>query len=90
MESTFNILDQYMKMRESNSSRELADMAMMRELMERIEQLEAKNAALEEEKRVLKEQIAAMQSAQPVTKNFNILHDYVATQYVQGSGGSDK
>jgi cell division protein FtsB len=79
-----------MKMRESNSSRELADMAMMRELKERIEQLEAKNAALEEEKRVLKEQIVAMQSAQPVTKNFNILHDYVATQYVQGYGRSDK
>lgn len=83
MINTLNIFDQYMKMRESNSSRELADMAMMREMSERIAQLEAEKAALEEENKRLKEQIEAMQRAQPITKNFNIAHDYVATQYVQ-------
>lgn len=82
MASTLNIFDQYMKMRESNSSRELADIAMMREMSERISQLEKEKAALEGENAKLKEQIAAMQHAQPVTKNFNIAGDYVAAQYV--------
>lgn len=83
MPNTLNIFDQYMQMRESNSSRELADMAMMRELNDRIRQLEAEKARLEEENSQLKSTIAAMQSAHPVTKNYNIAHDYVATQYIQ-------
>ena len=82
MTSTIDIFDQYMKMRESNSSRELADMAMLREMRERISQLEAEKAALEEENAKLKEQIAAMQQTQPITKNFNIAGDYVAAQYL--------
>ena len=81
MAGTLDIFDQYLKMRESNSSRELADMAMMREMDERIAQLEKEKTALEEENRKLREQIAAMQKVKPITKNFNIAGDYVAAQY---------
>ncbi len=82
MDLNLNIFDQYIQMRESNSSRELADMSMIKALYAKLNEALAENKQLRSENKELKETITHMQGVQPITNNFNIERDYVVHQKI--------
>lgn len=77
-----NIFDQYIQMRESNSSRELADMSMIKALYAKLNEALAENKQLRSENKTLKDTIALMQAVQSISNTYNIERDYVALQNV--------
>lgn len=82
MDLNLNIFDQYIQMRESNSSRELADMSMIKALYAKLNEALAENKQLRSENKTLKDTIALMQAVQPISNTYNIERDYVALQNV--------
>ena len=83
MISYFDILDQYIQMREGNCSRELADMSIIKELYKELEKERELNKKLKAENKALKATLAAMKAAQPINNTFNLPNgDYIANQTI--------
>ena len=83
MISYFDILDQYIQMREGNCSRESADMSLIKELYKELEKERDLNKHLKAENKALKATLAAMKDAQPINNTINVPNgDYVANQII--------
>lgn len=82
MTPDLNILDQYIQMREGNSSRELADMALIKELRAQLLATQKENEQLIAENKALKQTIADMKDAQPVNNTYHVERDLVQNQTI--------
>lgn len=69
-------------MREGNSSRELADMALIKELRAQLLAEQKKNEQLIAENIALKQTIADMKDAQPVNNTYHVERDLVQNQTI--------
>lgn len=82
MDDHFDILAEYIKMREGNNLREQADLSLIKQLKKELDEARAESAELKIENKRYLRQIELMQSAQPVTNNFNVDGDLIQHQHV--------
>ncbi len=82
MADQLHILDSYIQMREGNNLREQADLALIKQLREDYEAEHERRLKAEARIAELEKRIELMQSAQPITNNYNIQRDFIDKQVV--------